>query len=176
MVLTLLGQPVFAQEPGWHFSPLPGEGDRASLGCARESTATDFTCLAVRCEDDFSTGIHLYASRPGGAIGTWVLTLDREDHRIEAVNDPGPYSASVPDPDGWLLERLRHGTFIYLRHADDPEGGFAYVDLGGSYQAIAEALYWCAPKRPATEQKTDPGVSSPKLLEQSHESSPVGTE
>lgn len=176
LALVMLAQPALAQTPGWSFSPLPGEGDRASLGCARETTATEFTCLAVRCEDDFSTGMHIHTSRFGGGVGSWSLTLDREDYTIEAVADPGPYSARVLDPEGWLLERLRHGTFIYLRHEDDAQAGFSYIDLGGSYQAIAEALYWCAPKTPAGEQKADPHVASPNLLEQSHESAPAGTE
>lgn len=149
--LTLLlatTSPALAQQPGWSWSPLPGEGDRASLGCARDSTAEDFTCLAVRCEDDFSTGVHIHASRPQGVDGSWEMTLDRETRNLVAEPAP-PYGGRLLDPDGWLLDGLRHGTFVYLRHEDDVSAGFAYIDLGGSFRAIEEALLWCAPRLPA---------------------------
>ena len=68
-MLLLIAQPVFAQEAGWHYSPLAGEGDRAALGCAAGATASSFTCLAVRCEDDFTVGLHIHTSRPGGDAG-----------------------------------------------------------------------------------------------------------
>lgn len=144
----ILAVPAQGQEPGWHYSPLPGEGDRASLGCANGSSPENFTCLAVRCEDDFSTGIHVYASRPAGAAGRWELTLDRETRHL-SVASAQPYGGRFEDADGWLLDGLRQGTFVYLRHENDAEGAFGHIDLGGSYRAIEEALKWCAPRVPA---------------------------
>ena len=149
---------ALAQEAGWRYSPLPGEGDRASMGCARGSTAEDFTCLVVRCEDDLSTGLHIHASRPGGNTGIWEMTLDRETRQLPAVEGPAPYGARLADPHGWLLDGLRHGTFIYLRHAGDEGAAFAFIDLAGSYHAIAEALYWCAPRTGPDEQIDGSGV------------------
>ncbi|NMA96654.1 MAG: hypothetical protein GX970_00850 [Phyllobacteriaceae bacterium] len=150
---------VGAVEPGWHYSPLPGEGDRASLGCSKDATEDDFACLAVRCEDDYSVGLHVYSSRVGGDVGIWKMTLDREDRTVEAVPDDAPYGARLLDPEGWLFDRLQQGTFAYLRHEDDGEDGFAFISLAGSYHAIREALYWCAPRQ-STEQKADPDVGS----------------
>jgi hypothetical protein len=143
------------QEPGWHYSPLAGEGDRASMGCARGSTAEDFVCLVVRCEEDFSTGLYVHASRPQNRVGAWEMTLDREARTLQAREDGAPYGVRLEDTDGWLLDGLRHGTFVYLRHADDTGADFEFIDLGGSFQSIAEALYWCAPR---VEQSAEPGV------------------
>lgn len=148
-VLVLMSaQPALGQQPGWRYSPLPGEGDRASMGCASGATPEGFTCLAVRCEDDFSTGIHIYASRPEGVEGQWEVTLDRETRSLNVIAAQ-PYGGRVVDEDGWLMDGLRHGTFVYLRHKDDTEGAFAHIDLAGSFRAIEEALQWCAPRVPA---------------------------
>ena len=65
--------PTLAQEAGWHYSLLPGEGDRAALGCSYDATPQRYTCLAVRCEDDFSVGIHIHTSRADGDVGHWTL-------------------------------------------------------------------------------------------------------
>lgn len=158
IAVLALAQPAFAEAPGWRFSPLPGEGDRAAMGCDRDATAQAFTCLVVRCEDDFSTGIHLHSSRLGGATGAWEMTLDREDITFSAERDDGPYGAVISENAGLLLDRLRHGTFVYLRHSEDDQAPFAFIDLNGSMKAIGEALYWCAPRVPPAEQNTSPGV------------------
>lgn len=150
--------PAAGQQAGWHYSPLPGEGDRASMGCARASDADAFTCLVVRCEDDFSHGVHVHTSRPGGGAGIWEMTLDREARTIGTLRAASPYGARLDDGDGWLLDGLRHGTFVYLRHSDDVGEAFAFIDLRGSYRSIAEALQWCAPRVPPGEQIGSPGV------------------
>lgn len=161
-VLVLAG-PALAEVPGWQFSPLPGEGDRAAMGCARDATPESYTCLVVRCEDNYSTGIHIHSSRFGGAAGRWEMTLDREDVSFTAEKDPGPYGAVITENAGLLLDRLRHGTFVYLRHSEDDYAPFAFIDLRGSMKAIGEALFWCAPRVPPTEQNSlsdvDPGPS-----------------
>ena len=176
LIILVLSAPALALEPGWQISPLPGEGDRASLGCARGSTDTDFACLAVRCEADFSAGVHVYTSRLGGDAGRWTITLDREDRTLATSPEPSPYGAALRDDDGWLLDGLKHGTFIYLRHADDSHAEFDYIGLGGSYQAISEALFWCAPRNPVAEQNSAPGVDSDTEMETSHEPPPAGTQ
>ncbi|QQR38763.1 hypothetical protein [Devosia rhizoryzae] len=176
LILCLLASPALAIEPGWHVSPLPGEGDRASLGCARDSSDTDFACLAVRCEDDYSVGVHVYTTRLGGDTGRWTMTLDREDKVFKTSTDASPYGARLADPEGVLLDRIRHGTFIYLQHADDTHAPFRYIDLGGSFQSVAEALYWCAPRVPPSEQNTAPDVDPDNEMEKRHEPSPAGTQ
>jgi hypothetical protein len=85
------------------------------------------------------------------------MTLDRETRSLVAEPSP-PYGGRLLDPGGWLLDGLRHGTFVYLRHEDDAEAAFAYIDLSGSFRAIEEALQWCAPRVPRTEPKTLPDV------------------
>jgi hypothetical protein len=155
-LLLALATPAAALEPGWHYSPLRGEGDRATLGCDREATADSYTCLAVRCEDDYTTGIHIHTSRPQ-VLGTWEMTLDRENASFTAVADDAPYGGRFLERSDWLLERILQGTFIYLRHADDPVGAFAYIDLGGSLYAVNRALAFCAPRVPV-EPIARPGV------------------
>ncbi|PXA98441.1 hypothetical protein DMC47_08400 [Nostoc sp. 3335mG] len=165
--------PAMAQMPGWQFSPLPGEGDRAAMGCDRDATSSAHTCLVVRCEDDFTTGLHLYSSRFGGPAGRWTMTLDREDRAFLAEPDASPYRARIIEDADWLLDRLRYGTFVYLRHEADAHAPFAFIDLSGSMTAIAEALYWCAPRVPESEQNLSPGVDrDPSKKENSDESSP----
>lgn len=154
----LMALPAHGQEAGWHISPLPGEGDRASMGCARGSNMAEFSCLVVRCEDDYATGLHVYSSRDGGSQGRWEMTLDRETRVLNALADGSPYGGRLDDGDGWLLDGLRHGTFVYLRYVEDTAGAFAYIDLTGSYRAIGEALYWCAPRIQAGEQNARSGV------------------
>lgn len=154
--------PAAGQQSGWHYSSLPSEGDRASMGCARESDANEFSCLVVRCEDDYSVGVHVHTSRPGGDAGTWEMTLDREARQLDAVAGASPYGARLDDPDGWLLDGLRHGTFVYLRHNADMDKAFAFIDLSGSFRSIAEALHWCAPRVPTAEQFGSPDVGPPE--------------
>ncbi len=79
---------------------------------------------------------------------------------LTAIPDDSPYGARFADDGEWLLDRLRHGTFIYLRHADDAAPGFAYIDLTGSFRAIGEALYWCAPRTEPIERNIGPGVDA----------------
>jgi hypothetical protein len=156
--LLLLALPAGAQEPGWHYSPLNGEGDRSTLGCDRDATPDDFVCLAVRCEDDFSTGIHIHTSR-GDVLGSWEMTLDRENAGFIAEPSDAPYGGRFVDRADWLLERIAQGTFIYLRHAGDKQAGFAYIDLRGSLYAINRALAFCAPRgAPANEPNDAAGV------------------
>ena len=176
LIVAALSLPALAVEPGWHISPLPGEGDRASLGCAKDTTDTDFACLAVRCEDDYSTGVHVYSSRLDGDAGRWTMTLDREDGAFTTTADPSPYGARLDDPDGVLLDRIRHGTFIYLRHADDTHAPFRFISLAGSMSAVAEALYFCAPRVTPAEQNGVPGVDPDNQTENRHEPSPARTQ
>lgn len=138
-----------AQQEGWHYSPLDGEGDRAALGCGRGSTPTDFACLAVRCEDDFTVGIHIHTSRPGGDAGRWRIDIDREaGHEVDVKPDSSPYNAQIEGDITAVLEALKHGSVAYL----DPKAGPAVprngIPLSGSLYAINRALYFCAPKAP----------------------------
>lgn len=144
-VLTLLALagPALAQEPGWHYSPLPNEGDRAALGCNREATATDFVCLALRCEDDYSVGLHLHSSRP--VLGEWLLTIDRElAVPIVAETSTAPYSARIGGDVAELVEALKNGGIAYLDAADGSVS--AQIRLNGSLTSISNALFFCAPR------------------------------
>ena len=128
------------------------------MGCDRDAVAGDFSCVVVRCEEDFSVGLHVYSSRRPNALGRWALTLDREDRQVEIVSYHGPYSGRILENEAWLLERLKQGAYIYIAHVDDKEAPFRFISLAGSLLAIEEALYWCAPRAPASEQNAAPGV------------------
>ena len=98
--------PAVAQESGWHYSPYPGEGDRAALGCSYGSTPTSHTCIAVRCEDDFSVGLHIDTTRPGGDGGRWSVQIDGEAREVSAIAVEGsPYGARV---EGDVSAHRRH--------------------------------------------------------------------
>jgi hypothetical protein len=144
----VLSSTAQGQEVGWHFSPLPGEGDRAALGCARDSDPEIFACLAVRCEDDFTVGIHMHTSRPEGDLGDWVVNVDRERFPVSVVLSDAPYGGRIEGDVSVLLYSLKQGEAAYV---DPPGGGAAprnYIPLDGSLMAINEALAWCAPRVP----------------------------
>ena len=141
--------PVSAQSPGWRYSPLPGEGDRASMGCDREASADAFTCIAVRCEADYGTGVHVHSMREGGDAGAWEITIDRETRILAAAPSDAPYGARFFEDGEWLLDRIRHGGFAIMRHVEDEDAPFAFIDLTGSFYAINAALAYCAPRLPA---------------------------
>ena len=114
-LVSSLGPPVIAQEAGWHYSPYSGEGDRAALGCAYASTRTDYTCVAVRCEDDMSVGLYVHTGRLGGDAGRWLLQIDDARHEItaEAV-DGSPYGARVTGDIEGLLFEIKNGGAVFL--------------------------------------------------------------
>jgi hypothetical protein len=150
--LATLTSPALSQEAGWHYSPLEGEGDRAALGCATGSTPDEFVCLAVRCEDDFDVGLHLYTSRPGGDAGRWRIDIDKEGaHEVDAKPDGSPYHARIEGDVAPLLEALKNGGVAYL----DPKAGAELprngISLDGSLYVINQALYFCAPRVPPIE-------------------------
>lgn len=150
--LAALASPALAKEAGWHYSPLEGEGDRAALGCAAGSTPDEFVCLAVRCEDDFGVGLHIYTSRPGGDAGRWRIDIDKEDgHEIDAKADGSPYNARIEGNVTPLVEALKNGGIAYL----DPKAGAELpkngISLDGSLYVINQALYFCAPRVPPAE-------------------------
>lgn len=142
--------PALAQQAGWHYSPLPGEGDRATLGCSYGATPETFTCLAVRCEDDFTVGIHIHTSRPEGDAGAWVLEFDREMQRfpVTAIADGSPYGARIGGDIAPILQNLKDAGLVYLDPAGSPPISRA-ISLSGSLRAINQALYFCAPRTPS---------------------------
>ncbi len=60
--------------------------------------------------------------------GIWEMTIDRETQRLAVQSEALPYSGRLADPEGWLLDRLLHGSFVYLRHVDDVEAEFDFID------------------------------------------------
>jgi len=144
--------PVAAQRAGWSYSPLPGEGDRATMGCALDSDPTQFACLAVRCEDDFSVGLYVHTSLGAGDIGDWRITVDKEERGFAGEPDPTAYGARLAGGEedlAWLLDGLKQGAAAFL----DPGGRASlsrnYIPLDGSLYAINTALAYCAPRQPA---------------------------
>lgn len=136
-----------AQEQGWHFSPLPGEGDRAAMGCSHGATPEKHTCLVVRCEDDFIVGVHIHTSRAGTDAGRWRIEFDKGDpaYDVTAVEDGSPYGARIEGDVEPILFGLKNLGLVYL----DPQDGAdvdQQIDLSGSLYVINQALYFCAPR------------------------------
>ena len=160
LAFLLLPASAQAQEAGWHYSPLPAEGDRATLGCALGSSPEVFTCIAVRCEDDFTVGIYAHTSRPEDHAGEWLVTIDRVNRPFVGEPGPGPYRARLQDPDGWLLSNLKNGAVAYLHPQEGPPVPLNFIPLSGSLYEINRALAYCAPRVP-DEPNGRPGVTSP---------------
>lgn len=150
--------PAHGQEEGWHYSPLPGEGDRTTLGCALGSTPEQFTCIAVRCEDDFTVGIYAHTSRAEPHEGEWLVTIDRVNRPFLAGPGEGPYGAKLADPKGWLLHNLQNGAVAYLHPLAGPPAPLNFIPLSGSLYEINRALAYCVPPKPA-EPNEPPGVT-----------------
>ena len=149
LLITMLAVvPARAQEAGWHYSPLPGEGDRATLGCASGSTAQDYACIAVRCEDDFAIGFYLHTSRPEGDAGPWAIDIDKDHGQFAAVADDAPYGARIEGDLVWLRDGLEQGAVAYLQPLFGRPLPYAVIPLGGSLTAITQALAYCAPRVP----------------------------
>lgn len=151
LALASLPIPVLAQQAGWHYSPLEGEGDRAAMGCGHGSTPTEFSCLVVRCEDDFETGVHIYTSRAGGDAGRWRIEIDKEGggYEVDAKPDGSPYHARLEGDVTPVLDALKNGAIAYLDPKAGPEVPKNGISLSGSLYVINRALYFCAPKVPA---------------------------
>ena len=157
-LLVLLG-PAGAQEAGWHYSPYPGEGDRAALGCAYGSTPEIHTCIAVRCEDDFTVALHLDTTRLGGDAGRWQLEIDNEDFNVTAVGVEGsPYSAKISGDVSAIIEAIKNGVSLFLDPLDGSPVPSSGIGLAGSLYAINQALFFCAPR---VETQTGPSQESP---------------
>jgi hypothetical protein len=156
-VVVALAAPTLAQESGWHYSPLPGEGDRAAMGCTYGSTPEKHACLVVRCEDDFTVGLHIQTSRPEGDVGKWHIEFDKGDPRVDVttVADGSPYDARIEGDVGPLIEALKNGAVVYLDPASGPPLERA-ISLSGSLYVINQALYFCAPKVPETPEAVEP--------------------
>jgi hypothetical protein len=161
----LLALPAAAQEGGWHYSPFPGEGDRAALGCSPGSTPESHTCLAVRCEDDFSVGLHVETTRDGGDAGRWRLQVD--DQVFEVVAAPSttsPYGAKVEGDVAPFLDAIKNGGEGFVEPIDGAETSSRALPLTGSLEAINQALFFCAPTRTeidATEPTFNPDLVAP---------------
>lgn len=145
--LALLAAPAVAQQPGWHYSPLPGEGDRAALGCSLHATPEVYACIAVRCEDDFSTGIHIHTSRPAGDFGDWTITIDKETRAFSA-EAAAPYGARIVGDISWLRHGLANGAVAYLEPSDGLGVPDNHIALDGSLYAINSALAFCTARVP----------------------------
>lgn len=156
VAMAAFARPAAAQQAGWHYSPLPGEGDRAALGCALNSTPEAFACVAVRCEDDFTLGVHIHTSRPQGDAGDWAITVDKET-RVFTARAGAPYGAVLTGDFSWVLHNLSHGAVAYLEPADGSDMPANHIALDGSLYAINTALAYCAPRIPASGEPNAAG-------------------
>ena len=146
-LLVLTAAPAAAQESGWSYSPAAGEGDRAAMGCAAGSTATQHTCLVVRCEDDFTVGIYVDVAPSVRGIGPWRLGIDRVTHDVTAATaGAAPYDARLEGDVAAIIDDIRNGDRIYLDLLDGDPPALNGISLRGSLLAINRALYFCAPR------------------------------
>jgi hypothetical protein len=155
LLLLALATQAAAQQAGWRYSPLPGEGDRAALGCGHGADASRFTCLAVRCEDDYAVGLHIHTSREGGDAGRWRLDIDKESFTVDAAGGDAPYGARIAGDVETLIDRLKHGAIAYLDAVDGPAVERNGIALAGSLYAINQALYFCAPRNPQADAEPE---------------------
>jgi hypothetical protein len=170
LLFAALAIPASGQQAGWSYSPLPGEGDRAALGCGLKSSPELFTCVAVRCEDDFTTGVHIYTSRPQPSVGRWAITVDKETRSFD-TEAAEPYGARLIGDFSWVLYNLANGAVAYLEPEDGSPMPDNHIALDGSLYAINRALALCSPRVPV-EPNADPDVSSGNSQQEKPNGSP----
>lgn len=141
--------PAAAQRAGWTYSPLSGEGDRAAMGCALESSASAFACLVVRCEDDFSVGLYIHTSLGPADIGPWRITVDKEERPFVGEAAAAGYGARLTGDTDWLLDGLMQGAAAFLDAGERASLPRNFIPLDGSLYTINRALAYCAPRTPA---------------------------
>lgn len=148
LLALLLGiAPAVAQESGWTYSPYRGEGDRAAMGCSYASTPEEHACIVVRCEDDFTVALYLDTTRPGSDAGRWALQIDRESYEVNAVELEGsPYGAKVEGDIAPIIDSIKNGDSFFLDPLDGEAPPNRGIGLAGSFRAINQALYFCAPR------------------------------
>jgi hypothetical protein len=147
LLWLVLAFPAAAQESGWHYAPYPGEGDRAALGCSYGSTPQVHVCIAVRCEDDFTIGLHLDTTRLGGDAGRWSLSIDEATFPVVAdAVDGSPYGARVEGDVGAIIDAIKNGDSFFIDALDGEPPPNNGIGLAGSLNAINQALYFCAPR------------------------------
>ena len=163
-LILLLAAPAAAQEGGWHYSPFPGEGDRAALGCSAGSAPDSHTCIAVRCEDDYSIGFYIETTREGDDTGRWSLVVDKDVLPFTAVATGAPYGAKMEVDPAVVMDWITHGGEAYLDPLDGADPSSRSIPLSGSMLAINQALFFCAPTRSepeATEPVMNPDLVAP---------------
>ena len=108
LLLFAFAAPAVAQEAGWQYSPYPGEGDRAAMGCAYGSSPASHACIVVRCDDDYSVGLYIETSRMGGDAGEWSIGVDDDATGVTAVKaDEAPYGARIEGDVSPLIDHDR---------------------------------------------------------------------
>ncbi|MFC0013464.1 hypothetical protein [Devosia nitrariae] len=154
LLMVLMGlaaaQPAAAQQEGWHYSPLPGEGDRAALGCALESDTSSYACVAVRCENDFSVGLYVHTSLGPADLGDWRITVDKEERGFIGEATAAGYGARLTGDTEWLLDGLKQGAAAFLDAGERASLPKNFIPLDGSLYTINRALAYCAPRTPAS--------------------------
>jgi hypothetical protein len=150
--------PALSQESGWTYSPFPGEGDRAAIGCSYGSTPDSHSCVVVRCEDDFTVGLHIKTTRPGGDAGAWRIQVDKDIFEVEAVAvDGSPYGARVAGEVSRIIDSIRNGDSLFIDPRDSREPPSRGIGLAGSLRATTQALFFCAPRNPEAGTDESPG-------------------
>jgi hypothetical protein len=151
ILAPMLLSAVAAREPGWSYSRLPGEGDRAAAGCTTASDEGQFACLVVRCEDDFTVGIYVDTHLDDLGVGEWQIGVDKVEMIFTAVHTNSPYDAKLLGDTAWLLDGLKQGAVAYLLPSTFriPDSGL--IQLQGSLLEINSALSHCAPREPRPE-------------------------
>jgi hypothetical protein len=145
--LTLWAGAALAQEAGWNYSPYPGEGDRAAMGCTGGSTPDRHVCLAVRCEDDYSVALYVKTTRAGGDVGEWTIQID--DAALALVAEPAPgllYGGRFTGEVATIIEALKNGAVAFLDPVEGEPPSDNGINLSGSLYAINQALFFCAPR------------------------------
>jgi hypothetical protein len=155
LALLMTFGPAVAQEAGWRYSPYPGEGDRAAMGCSYGSTPETHSCVAVRCEDDFTVGLHIDTTRPGEDAGRWLIQIDKDLHEVTAVAVEGsPYGARVEGDVSAIIDDIKNGDSLFVDPRDSGDPPSRGIGLSGSLRAINQALFYCAPR-------VDPNAATP---------------
>ena len=137
IALAATAAAVVAQD-AWQPSPFPGEEDLAVMGCSDSTNEEAWSCLAVRCENDWSLG--LYAELTNLTLdGEFTLVVGEESFPVSGRTQEQsiPYNnrldGEIPD----ILAAMKSAEAVVIDRPDDPlNPGFDTIPLRGAADAI----------------------------------------
>jgi hypothetical protein len=123
----------------WQPSPFPGEEDLAVMGCSDSTNEEAWSCLAVRCENDWSLG--LYTELTNLTLeGEFTLVVGEVRFPVSGrmQEQSVPYSNRLDGDVSAIVAAMKAAEAVVIDRPRDPlNPGFDTIPLRGAAEAIS---------------------------------------